>query len=295
MKKSTYAWGLASHILKTTTSSSAILRSAQPITSASSTSSPPPFFHHTPSHSVSQRASTLELNNELVNLAKHAQYDEAYRLCNHLFQNKHHIKHHLVYEKAALAGVDLGRTEEGLEKFILWFSLVPDRNELPPSLTTQRHYIYSDTRFSLLRCGNPRAYLKYIMAFGNIMAAKGYLHVSFIEIARVVVMFARKEVVVDYFKELEEATAYYYWGREAEVGSWVLTWFSEVVVKLFLEKGWLDLALQVVVENDGKFELSEELCMALLEKLRASGDAEKETTLRVLLSRSAARAVPTSR
>ena len=172
MIKPTYAWGLASHIIKKTTTS-AILRSAQPTTSAFPTS--PLLFFHTPSHSASKPASTsLELNNKLVNLAKRAQYDEAYRFCNHLFEKKIPIEHHFIYEKAALAGVDLGRTNKGLEKFILWFSLVPDRNELSPELTSQRQYIYSDTRFSLLRCGNPRAYLKYIMVFGSIMGAKGY-------------------------------------------------------------------------------------------------------------------------
>ena len=286
--KPTYTWGLASHIIKKTTSS-AILPSAQPITSAFSAS--PLFFHHTPSHGASQPASTL-LNNELVNLAKHARYDEAYRLCNHLFKNKIHIKHHLIYEKAALAGVDLGRTNEGLEKFILWFSLVPDRNELPPSLTNRYRYIYSDTRFSLLLSGNPRAYLKYIMVFGNIMAAKGYVHVSFLEIGRVVVRCAKKGVVVDYFKELEEVTANYYCEREPEVGGWVLTWFLEVVVKFYLEKGWLDLAFEVVVEKDEKLELSDELRKVLLEKLKASGDARRASVLQVLLDRSAAKEIP---
>lgn len=292
----TYAWGLAFHIIKKTTSS-AILRSTQPITSALSTSSPL-FFYHTPAHSgasqpVASTSSTLELNNELVNLARHARYDEAYRLRNYLFENKIHIKHHLVYEKAALAGVNLGKTDEGLEKFTIWFSLVPDRNELPPSLTIQRQYIYSDTRFSLLRCGSPRAYLKYVMVFGNIMAAKGFFRVSYLEIARVVVRFARKEVVVDYFKGLEEAATYYYWEQEPEKGGWVLTCFWEAIVKLYVEKGWLDLAFQVVVEKDGRFELSDELRKVLLKKLEANGDAGRASVLRVLLNRSAAKEVST--
>ena len=289
--KPTYAWGLASHIKKTTFSS--ILRSAHPITSTFPTSSLPLFFYHPLSHSGSQCASTLELNNELVSLAKRAQYDDAYRLCNHLFENKINIKHHLVYEKAALAGVDRGITDEGLEKFILWFSLVPDRNELPPSLTSELRYIYFDTRFSLLRCGNPRKYLKYIMVFGNIMAKKGYINVSFLDIARVVVRFERKEVVVDYFKELEEATAYYFWERESEMGGWVLRWFWEVVVKFYLERGWLDLAFEVVVEKDEKFRLSDKLRMVLLEKLEASGDARRASVLRIILDRSAVKEVST--
>ena len=291
-----YAWGLASHIIKKTTTS-VILRLATPITSAFPTSSPSLLFYHTPSHtSASQSDSTsLELNKKLVNLAKHAKYDEAYRLCNHLFKNKIHIKHHFVYEKAALAGVDLGRTDEGLEKFILWFSLVPDRYELSPELTSQRRYIYSDTRFSLLRCGNPRAYLEYIMVFGNIMAAKGYTTVSFIEIARVVVMFARKELVVDYFKKLEEATAYYYWEQEPEVGGWVLTWFWEVISKLYLERGWLELAFDVVAEKDGKFELSDEFLKVLLKELEASGDAGRASVVQGLLDGSAAKGVSASR
>ena len=293
--KPTYAWGLASHIIKKTTTSAAILRSAQRITSAFPTSSPPPhLLHHTPSHNASQPTSTtLELNNKLVNLAKHAQYGEAYRLCNHLFENKIPIKHHFVYEKAALAGVDLGRMNAGLEKFVLWFSLVPDRNELSPDLTSQRRYIYSDTRFSLLRCGNPRAYLKYIMAFGNIMAAKGYTTVSFLEIARIVVMFARKEVVVGYFKKLEEATAFYYWEHEPGAGGWVLTWFCEVLVKLYLERGWLDLAFEVVVEKDEKFELSDELLKVLLKELEDSGDTGKASVVQVLLDRPRAKKVST--
>lgn len=273
MIKPTYAWGLASHISKKATSS-AIHRSAQPITSAFST--PPLFFYNTPSHTASQPAYTLELNNELVNLAKSARYDEAYRLHNHLSENKIHINHHLVYEKAALAGIDLGRTDEGLKKFIFWFSLVPDRDELPPSLTSQRRYIYSDTRFSLLCCGNPRAYLKYIMVFGNIMAAKGFILVSYLEIARVVVRFARKELVSDYFKGLEEAAAYYR-EQEPEVGGWDSTRFWEVVTKLYVEKGWLDLAFEVVVEKDG---MSDELRKVLLTKLEASGDAGRASALR---------------
>ena len=278
---SSYAWGF---IKKTT--ASAILRSAQPITSAFPTPSPSP--------SASQPASTsLKLNNKLVNLAKNAQYDEAYRLCNHLFENKIYIKHHLIYEKAALAGVDLGRTDEGLEKFILWFSLVPDRYELSPELTSQRRYIYSDTRFSLLRCGNPRAYLEYIMVFGNIMAAKGYSIVSFPEIARVVVMFARKEVVVNYFKKLEEATACYYLEQEPEMGNWVLTWFWEVVVKLYLERGWSNLAFEVVMEKNGKFELSVELLELFLKELEARGDARRASVLQDLLDRSALKEVST--
>jgi hypothetical protein len=269
--KPPYAWGLASHIIRKTTTS-AILRSTQPITSAST---------------------CLELNNKLVNLTRHAQYDEAYRLCNHLFKNKIHIKHHLVYEKAALAGVDIGRTNEGLQKFIFWFSLVPDRNELSPDLITQRQYIYSDTRFSLLRSGNPRTYLKFIMVFGNIMAVKGYTTVSFVDIARVVGMFAKQEVVVDYFKKLEEATAYYYYEQDPEVGCLVLTWFWEVVVKLYLEKGWLNLAFEVAVEQNAKFELSDKLLKVLLEKLEASGDAGRASAIQVILDRSETKDVST--
>jgi hypothetical protein len=269
--KPTYAW-LASH------NTTSILRSAH-------------LFYHTPSHSA-LHASTLQLNNELINLAKRARYDEAYRLRNYLSKNKMHIKHHLVYEKAALAAVDLGRTHEGLQKFILWFSLVPDRNELPASLTSQRLCIYSDTRFSLFRCGNPRACLKYIMVFGNIMAAKGYIHVSFLDVARVVVRFARKEVVFDYIEKLEEETNHY-WEQEAEVKGLVLTWFWEVVIKLYVEMGWLDLAFNVVEEKDGKFELSDELRMVLLKKLKARGDAGRASVLRVLLDRSAAKEAST--
>jgi tetratricopeptide (TPR) repeat protein len=285
-------WGLATHIIKKTTTSSPILRSA-PITYAFPTSSPPFLVYHKPPHTSQPASSNLELNNKLVNLAKHGQYDEAYRLCNHLFENKINIKHHIVYEKAALAAVDLGRTNEGLEKFTLWFSLVPDRYELSPLLTSQRQYIYSDTRFSLLRCGNPRAYLKFIMVFGNIMAAKGYTTVSFLEIARIVVMFARKGLVVDYFKKLEEATAYYYWKQEPDVGGWVLTWFWEVVVKLYLERGWLRLAFGVVMEKDGKFELSAELLKELLKELEAMGDARRVSVLQAILDRSAAKEVST--
>ena len=264
---------------------SSVLRSTQRIirrpSVVSKFLSPQPFFHHTTSlHSASQNISTLELNNELVNLVKLAQYDEAYRLRNHLFENKIPIRHHLVYEKAALASVEL---DEGLEKFIIWFSLVPDRNELPPSLTTQRQYIYSDTRFSLLRCGNPKAHLKYIMIFGNIMAAKGYTVVSFLETARLVVRFMQKELVPGYFKELEEATAYYYWDQEPEEGGWVLKWFWEVVIKLYLEKAWLDLAFDVVVEKGAKFGLSEDLCKDLLKKLEKCGDAERVSVLQASL------------
>ena len=250
-----------------------------------STSFPSHFYYHTPSQSSSQ-PSILELNNELVLMVKHAQYDEAYRLRNHLFENNIPINHHLVYEKAALAGIELSRTDERLRKFIIWFSLVPDRNELPPILASQCRYIYFDTRFSLLRCGNPRAYLRYIMVFGNIMAAKGYIVLSFLEIARVVVMFTRKELVPSYFKELEEATAHYYSEQEPEQGCWVLTRFWEVVVKLYVEKGWLDLAFEAVVEKDGKFALSDKLLKVLLERLVASGDKEKASVLRVLWARS---------
>jgi hypothetical protein len=287
--KPTYAWDLASHIIKKATTS-AILRSTQPITSTFPTSSPLLLSHDTPSQSAS---TSLEFNNKLVNLTRHAKYDEAYCLCNHLLENKIHIKHHVVYEKAALAGIDLGRTNEGLQKFIFWFSLVPDRNELSPGLISQRQYIYSDTRFSLLRCGNPKTYLKFIMVFGNIMAVKGYTIVSFLEIARVVGIFAKKEVVVDYFKKLEEATAYYYWEQEPGVGSLVLTWFWEVIVKLYLEKGWLNLAFEVAVERNVKFELSDELLKVLLEKLEASGDAGRASVIQVILDRSAAKEVST--
>ena len=277
-------WALASHITKKATSS-AILRSTQRIVgpSAVSRSSRPQI--HTLSHSASQSVSTLQLNNDLVNLVKHAQYDEAYRLRNHLFENTIHINHHLIYEKAALAGVELGKTGEGLEKFIIWLSLVPDRNELPTSLTTQRRYIYSDTRFSLLRCGNPKAYLKYIMVFGNIMATKGYIVVSFLEIARLVVRFGRKELVADYFKELEEATAYYYWEQEPAEGGWVLRWFWEVVIKLYVEKGWLDLAFEAVVEKGAKFGLSVELYKVLLKKLEECRDGERASVIQDLWTR----------
>jgi hypothetical protein len=153
MMKPTYAWGLASHIIKKTTSSSssAILRPI--ITSAFSTSSPPPLLTPSPSHSQLDSTTTaLELNDKLVNLARHAQYDEAYRLRNHLFKNEIQIKHHLVYEKLALASIDLrgggsgGRTndDERLENFTLWFSLVPHRNELPPSIirNQDRRYFF---------------------------------------------------------------------------------------------------------------------------------------------------------
>ena len=280
--KPTYAW----HIIKKTTS--AILRPPQPIITAFSTSPPPQLFYHTPPHSASQPASTsLELNNKLVDLARQAQYDEAHRLYRHLLENKIQIKHHVIYEKLALTGVDLGSgTVQGLKKFTLWFWLVPARYELPPKvLTNQGRYIYFDTRFSLLRCGNPRAYLNYIMIFGNIMATKGYTSVSFLEIARVVVMFAKKEVTFDYFKKLEEATAYYYWEMGLGGGDfWVLKWFWEVVVKLYLEKGWLNLAFLVVVEKNGKFELSDKLLEVLLKKLEASGDVEKASVIRGLLA-----------
>ena len=119
------------------------------------------------------------------------------------------------------------------------------------------------------------------MVFGNIMAAKGFIHVSFISVARVVVRFASKEVVVDYFKRLENAT-YCYWEQqeEPEVGGPVLTWFWEVVIQLYLERGWLELAFEVVVEKNGTFELSDELCMVLLKKLEAKGDARRVSLLR---------------
>ncbi|KAF8813138.1 hypothetical protein BYT27DRAFT_7207177 [Phlegmacium glaucopus] len=234
-------------------------------------------------HALRSASQSAELNNHLVNLVKRAQYDEAYRLRNHLFENNVHINHHLVYEKAALAGVELSEeTDKGLEKFIIWFSLVPDRNELPTSLTTQRQYIYSDTRFSLLRCGIPNAYLKYIMVFGNIMAAKGYILVSFLEVARLVGKFGRKELVADYFKELEEATAYYYWEQEPAEGGCVLAWFWEVVIKLYVEKGWLDLAFEAVVEKGPQFGLSVELYRVLLKKLEDCGDGERASVIRIL-------------
>jgi hypothetical protein len=122
------------------------------------------------------------------------------------------------------------------------------------------------------------------MVFGKIMAAKGFIHVSFLDIARVVVRFSRKEVVVDYFKELEEAT-YCYWEQqeEPEVGGPVLTWFWEVVVQLYMEMGWLDLAFEVVVEKNGKFPLSNEFCMVLLKKLEAKGDARRVSLLRKII------------
>lgn len=238
-----------------------------------------------PSYNTSASSSIQELNNKLVNLVKHAQYDEAYHLHNHLFENNVHINHHLVYEKAALASVELGKSDQGLENFIIWFSLVPDRNELPASLTAQRQYIYSDTRFSLLRSGSPKAYLRYIMVFGNIMAAKGYTIVSFLDIARLVVRFGRKDPVVDYFKELEEATAYYYWEQEPEEGAWVLKWFWEVAVRLYVEKGWLDLAFEAVVEKDAMFRLSDNLLKLLSNKLEAHGDKERASVIRVLSAR----------
>jgi hypothetical protein len=106
-------------------------------------------------------------------------------------------------------------------------------------------------------------------------------------------MFARKELVVDYFKKLEEATAYYYWAQEPEVGGCVLTWFWEVVVKLYLERGWLNLAFEVVVEKDGTFELSPELLKDLLKELEAGGDSMRASVVQVILDRSAAKEVPT--
>ena len=98
-------------------------------------------------------------------------------------------------------------------------------------------------------------------------------------------MFAKKEVTFDYFKKLEEATAYYYWEMGLGGGDfWVLKWFWEVVVKLYLEKGWLNLAFLVVVEKNGKFELSDKLLEVLLKKLEASGDVEKASVIRGLLA-----------
>jgi hypothetical protein len=271
-------WGLASHIFKKTPSST-ILHSTRP--SAVSISSPPLSFYHTASQE-SQPASTLELNDELVNLVKHARYDEAYRLRNHLFEKNIPIHHHLVYEKAALAGVDLGRNDEGLNKFVIWFSLVPDRNELPPCLQTQRQYVYSNTRFALLRSGVPKAYMRYIMVFGNIMAAKGYLLVSFLDIARVVVRFGKKELVPQYFEELEKAAAYYYSQQEPEQGGWVLKWFWEVIVKLYVEKRWLDLAFQTAVEREKEFLLSDGLRKIVLKSLEASEARKDKQRLSVL-------------
>lgn len=285
MQPLTYAGGLASRVVKKTTSST-ILRSAQFIKQPSSPLLT--FSYHTPSQSVSQPASTLKLNNQLVNLAKNAQYDEAYRLHNYLLENKIPINHHFVYEKAALAGVELGRTFEGLGKFVVWFSLVPDRDELPPNLASQRQHLYSATRFSLLRCGNPRAYLRYIMVFGNIMAAKGYTLDSFLEVARVVVKFGRRDLIPSYFKDLEDATAHYYLEQEPEEGGFVVRWFWEAVVKLYVEKGWLDLAFEAVVEKDGKLVLSEELYKTLFRKLQGSGrkNTKKAYVLQDLRARS---------
>jgi hypothetical protein len=131
------------------------------------------------------------------------------------------------------------------------------------------------------------------MAFGNIMAAKGYTLVSFLEIARVVVRFGRKDLVPTYFKELEEATAYYYWEQEPEQGGWVLTWFWEVVIKLYLERGWLDLAFQAAVEKDAKFALSDDLRKVLLNRLEASGAKENASVLQVLWARSTDKKVST--
>ena len=271
MRPLTYGSRIWSHIFKKTP----ILRSTVSI------SSPPLSFYHTASQE-SQPVSTLELNDKLVDLVKHARYDEAYQLRNHLFENNIPIHHHLVYEKAALAGIDIGRKDEGLDKFVIWFSLVPDRNELPSRLQSQRQYIYSNTRFALLRSGKPKAYMRYIMVFGNIMAAKGYILVSFLEIARVVVKFGKKELVPQYFKELEEATAYYYLEQEPEQGGWVLKSFWEVVIRLYVEKRWLDLAFQTAVEKEREFPLSDELRKIVLKSLKASEARIDEKRLSVL-------------
>ena len=77
------------------------------------------------------------------------------------------------------------------------------------------------------------------------------------------------------------------------MGGWVLTCFWEVVAKLYVEKGWLDLAFEVVVEKDGRFESSNELGKVLLQKLEAGRDAGRASALQVLLERSAAKEVST--
>ena len=58
-------------------------------------------------------------------------------------------------------------------------------------------------------------------------------------------------------------------------------------------EGWLDLAFEVVVEKDGRFESSNELGKVLLQKLEASRDAGRASALQVLLERSAAKEVST--
>lgn len=120
------------------------------------------------------------------------------------------------------------------------------------------------------------------MVFGNIMAAKGYILVSFLEIARVVVKFGKKELVPQYFKELEEATAYYYLEQEPEQGGWVLKSFWEVVIRLYVEKRWLDLAFQTAVEKEREFPLSDELRKIVLKSLKASEARIDEKRLSVL-------------
>ena len=84
-----------------------------------------------------------------------------------------------------------------------------------------------------------------------------------------------------------------YWEQEPKEAGWVLTWFWEVVVKFYLEKGWLDLAFEVVVGKDEKFGLSDELRMVLLDKLEESGDARRASVFRVSLERSAVKEVST--
>ena len=117
------------------------------------------------------------------------------------------------------------------------------------------------------------------------MATKGYIIVSFLEIARLVVRFGRKELVADYFKELEEAIAYYYWEQELAEGGCVLKWFWEVVIKLYVERGWLDLAFEAVVEKGAKFGLLVELYKVLLKKLEECRDGERASVIQDLWAR----------
>ncbi|KAF8155526.1 hypothetical protein B0H34DRAFT_499069 [Crassisporium funariophilum] len=222
----------------------------------------------------------LALNQRLVGLVKDAQYPKANLLLFRLLENKVHVQHNPIYEKAALAGLASPDPQRSYDAFVTWFSLVPRRNELAdlgPGVCNNSQSdlnVYRDTRFTLLKSGKPAKNLRYIMAFGKIMASKGFTHSILLDVARLVLRFANKEQAIAYLTKLEEGAMVYYQNQgqsQEEQKIAIAKRCREVVVALFAEKGWLGEAVELM-QKERDFKLKEEIYQLVLTKLGGDKD-----------------------
>ncbi|KAG6857074.1 hypothetical protein H0H87_010039 [Tephrocybe sp. NHM501043] len=215
-------------------------------------------------------------NSALVRLVKAGNYGAADRLRLHLLQEGIEIKHHPIYEQAAMLGmpwtvIDANR----LSYFEAWFSLIPRRHPstapLRPLLEANADHFPETRRFLFAR---PVDRLPAILRFGLICATKGYIQPMLKDTLPLLLRFASTDVGTFWLREMERAIVHYspdfyitthkFQRREAA------NRFRELSIKVCCQAGWLSHAMTVLKSNP-QLRLSDRTQAHLSVALRDAG------------------------